>query len=407
MWIAQNEQTGRSLAGPGVGMKWDYIEVNPFYKSGSNLKSKLHRVSQTFSKIHINNKITIFKGSSTNIPLKDKEIDLVITDPPYFDSIDYTGLSEFFRPWFEVLIKNTFDKNVDLVNDTDNEAIVQLAKNNDKKVRGIEHYKGLMRDVFKESKRVLKDKGKLLFLYSHKTVEGWKVIAEAIKECGLFVEDCIPLEMERIARPRAMSYDALNGIITFKCVKDRINIQSIESDLIAFTKSLNDNDFNISHTPIYLASLACKLYTLTENDFDYCYKYIHTEFDKITIGNYDTLDGLVKSYILGYKNDLEILDNNQKELLERNKLIVDNKIKGISAINVDDLIYESDVFKKMVELFNNQIFNSSTTISLSKIESDNAYKLFGEISGNVLNTLKDRSFTVEKKTAKLILSKIK
>ena len=42
---------------------------------------------------------------------------------------------------------------------------------------------------------------------------GFGVFGKSIRDSKMYIEECIPLEMERIARPRAMSYEALNGVI--------------------------------------------------------------------------------------------------------------------------------------------------------------------------------------------------
>ena len=276
MWISQNEQTGRSLAGPGVGMKWDYIEVNPFYQLGSNLRSKLTRVTNTFSQITLNNPINILKGSSTSLSIEDESIDVVLTDPPYFDSIDYTALSEFFRPWFEKLISNTYDSSINLKNDIKKEAIVQLSKTKEN-VRDSLHYQNLMRDIFKESKRVLKSDGKIIVMYSHKTMEGWEVIANSIKDSGLYVKSSYPLDMERAARPRAMSHQALNGVIIFELIKDKSKIQPVLIDIK--DSFVSSDEFNKSHLPIYIASLACKEFSLSSLSFKESYDTIKSSFD--------------------------------------------------------------------------------------------------------------------------------
>jgi len=37
------------------------------------------------------------------VGIGDETIDLVITDPPYFDNIAYSELADFFHPWMRQL----------------------------------------------------------------------------------------------------------------------------------------------------------------------------------------------------------------------------------------------------------------------------------------------------------------
>ncbi|MGO4912551.1 DNA methyltransferase [Leeuwenhoekiella sp. W20_SRS_FM14] len=401
MWIPQNEQTGRSLAGPGVGMKWDYIEINPFYKRGSNLRSKLRRVCDTFQKLDFKKGVNIISGSSTDLPIGDKEIDIVLTDPPYYDSIDYTGLSEFFRPWFEVLIKTTFNPKSDLSNDLKFEAIVDLA-NGKKNGKNENHYKNLMSGVFKEVNRVLKPNGKLLLLYSHKTFEGWQVIAESLKAADLFIEDCVPIEMERIARPRAMSYEALNGVIVFSIKKDRSLIQPVSENVLEIDIKVNNGEILDSQKVIYLAALACKNSLLTGTSFEISYKNIIREYSIISVNsNFEKFDNITFNYIS------KLLDQDfNLEVLRENSLI-DNEWKLIpfNLINVDSIKVNCQL-KEAKIMFDKFRYNSKTKISSNESDKDVLIQIFSIFSGLNLNTVAKRSSSEIVKVSRLILSKI-
>lgn len=402
MWIAQNEQTGRSLAGPGVAMKWDYIEVNPFYWSGSNLRSKIDRVAETFQALYIQNEVTIFRGSSANLDLADKEIDFILTDPPYYDSIDYTALSEFFRPWFEVLIQNTFDKNISLKNNTSEEAIVALDKQN-KQVKNESHYQEIMQSIWQEAYRVLKDKGVALMLYSHKTFEGWKVIAEVFKNTNFFVESVIPLEMERIARPRAMNYQALNGVVIFRFLKSKENIKTIEDDLSNLKNQLEKGEILESQIVIYLAGLACKHFTLSENlSFEECYEKVKITYEEMRLKYWlnGSLDTLSKSYLLAkLQKNIYDLPQENLEVLEENNLVNEGKLLQINEFKEVDL--ENSLLSESYEIFKTFEHNTKTKVKLDK----NLEVLFSILAGTSLNTTSQRSANTEEKIARLILSK--
>lgn len=411
MWIAQNEQTGRSLAGPGVGMKWDYIEVNPFYNKGSNLYSKLERVVQTFAHLSIQNDVSIINGSSANLPLSDNSIDLVVTDPPYFDSIDYTALSEFFRPWFEVVLKNTFHSNVSLKNDISKEAIVDLAKTSGRKKKNSAHYKNIMTAVLKEVVRVLKPKGICSLLYSHKTIEGWQVIAEAFKTSGLFIDSCIAVEMERIARPRAMSYQALNGVVIFRLKKQNLDIENVESELNNIPTLLKNKQLEESSIPIYLAALACKQYGLMDKDFMSCYEKVISHYERIKNASIDLnkIDSLVKTYSKAYNiENAQQLSDTELTLLKENGLWNENHLMSLSALSIEakKLNGKSKIIHELAKLYTEYQNNSTTKIKLNQQLRDNALLLYSTIGGVNLNTVRHRSSSEEKKVARLILAKI-
>jgi adenine-specific DNA methylase len=405
MWISQNEQTGRSLAGPGVGMKWDFIEVNPFSGNGSNLKSKIDRVCDTFKAIKFETQVNILKGSSTNLKLKDKSIDIVLTDPPYYDSIDYTGLSEFFRPWFEVLISKTFSENINLKNQDEFEAIVELSK---KSLKDHDHYQSIMTGVLSEVNRVLKDDGSALMLYSHKTFEGWKVIADSFLSSKLFVSDCIPAEMERIARPRAMAYDALNGVITFRLLKSNEGIKTIADDISDLKSMLSSGELLDSQIVIYLAALAVKQVSLTGKSYELAYDEVIKTHEKIRLENWinGRMDLITKSYLEAkLKGTLNGLENSYFEVLKENDLILDSRLRTMDEISLTEKT-KNTILESAVLIYNDFKFNSKTKVSFGIEQKDSLMAFYSIVGGVQLNTVSKRSSTNETKVARLVLSKV-
>ncbi|HOX57990.1 MAG TPA: DNA methyltransferase [Verrucomicrobiota bacterium] len=100
-------------------------------------------------------------------------VDLVLTDPPYFDNIAYSELAEFFLPWLRLL---------DVVSDSKDQGHVLLeslvARRNDQE--SIERYTFGLREAFGEVARVLKPSGVLVFSYRHAEPAAWLALARAI-----------------------------------------------------------------------------------------------------------------------------------------------------------------------------------------------------------------------------------
>ena len=107
-------------------------------------------------------------GSSDQINLPDQSIDLVVTDPPFFDNVHYSELADFFLSWQILyphgLINNqSTTRNIKEVQDTDsNQFSIKLG------------------NVFTECYRVMKDDGLLIFTYHHSHKDGWTSLVEAL-----------------------------------------------------------------------------------------------------------------------------------------------------------------------------------------------------------------------------------
>ena len=48
---------------------------------------------------HGSHRFMLLHGSSTNLNLPDDSVDHIVTDPPYFDSVQYGDLAAYFHVW--------------------------------------------------------------------------------------------------------------------------------------------------------------------------------------------------------------------------------------------------------------------------------------------------------------------
>jgi adenine-specific DNA methylase len=116
----------------------------------------------------------ILQADSRNLAgVADRSVDLILTDPPFFDNIAYSELSDFFLPWLQAL---------GLVAKS-SEGPPCLPANLAARNRNEEGYSTFRRglaECFIQMRRVLKDGGRLVFSYQHRTPEAWDALAYAL-----------------------------------------------------------------------------------------------------------------------------------------------------------------------------------------------------------------------------------
>jgi putative DNA methylase len=233
MWIPQNEQCGRSLAGPGIPMLWDYIEINPFGSGPANLRDKLKRIVESIAAIpEFEFPIEIRQGSALELPYSDEFFDLAVIDPPYHDSLFYSALSDCFFPWQKLVLEGSVLPVGSLIAPDEKSEIVASRHRHQNRTVASDQYKVMMTQALEEAYRVLKPSGYLTMVYSHKTIEGWAAIAQAIRGAGFSVVQTWPLYMERRARPRAMKSDALSSAVAIVLRKRNVNSAAYLSDTL-------------------------------------------------------------------------------------------------------------------------------------------------------------------------------
>ena len=135
-------------------------------------------------------------------------MDLVLTDPPFFDNVHYSELADFFYAWQQLTPRgfingNTSTRVKDEVQDTDSGRFAVK-----------------LRAVFLECNRVLKQEGLLVFTYHHSRDEGWTALAEAVLGAGFFVVNAHPLKSEMsVATPKAQTKEPIQLDIAIVCRK--------------------------------------------------------------------------------------------------------------------------------------------------------------------------------------------
>lgn len=121
-------------------------------------------------------------GDSSSTDLGDKSVDLVVTDPPFFDNVHYSELADFFYYWINQALElssDTTTRSPDEVQNTD--PVVFTNK---------------LTGVFSECRRVLRPGGLFVFTYHHSRHEGWTAVHRAIRHSGFACVQCYPIKAE-------------------------------------------------------------------------------------------------------------------------------------------------------------------------------------------------------------------
>ena len=164
----------------------------------------------------------LLNGDSSYMPdIPDETVDFVITDPPYFDNIHYSELSNFFYVWLQTYLEHPYFTTEHVP--TRQEAIVNAGMK-----KGEQEYETLLSSVFKESERVLKPQGKLIFTFHHTKWRAWWTIFNAITHAGFYVVDYFPVMSEYKVNPHIRNKQALDMDIVLICSKTCLS-QSLSS----------------------------------------------------------------------------------------------------------------------------------------------------------------------------------
>jgi adenine-specific DNA methylase len=147
----------------------------------------------------------LIHGDSRALPLEDHSVDFVVTDPPYYDSVQYSDLAAFFRVWLARLLPGELDWSYDV----SRSAVAAKATSEDTP------FMSVIADIFRECGRVLKrETGRMVFTFHNWDPNAWAELTIALKTAGfgltnayvVFSENPISVHIRNL---RAIKHDTI------------------------------------------------------------------------------------------------------------------------------------------------------------------------------------------------------
>ena len=109
-WDITQERNVNSFGRQALPMLWDFAELVPFERTVGSWNSMLEGIVKFVQKSMVINKIaTVENNDATQHTLPDQTASIWFTDPPYYDSVPYADLSDYFYVWLK---RSLFDKSI-------------------------------------------------------------------------------------------------------------------------------------------------------------------------------------------------------------------------------------------------------------------------------------------------------
>jgi adenine-specific DNA methylase len=137
----------------------------------------------------------ILNRSSEDLrPIATNSVDLILSDPPYYDNLAYSELSDFFHVWLKLLKLKRYLGNEHKRSPLKESLYVAggTAETNG------EHaiFSEGLASAFSECCRVLKNDGLLVFTFHHNDPRAWAALAAALLGAGFRITNTFPVRSE-------------------------------------------------------------------------------------------------------------------------------------------------------------------------------------------------------------------
>lgn len=144
------------------------------------------------------------QANAMSLPYRDGSVDAVVTDPPYYDMIEYADVSDLFHVWLKRIL---FDIEPDLFGPRAARTKDGLQNKNDEIIVRRVHEPGRIRHdknfyelslskAFAECLRVLRPDGHLVVVFGHSDPDAWKRLLAALHDAGFVVTSSWPSRTE-------------------------------------------------------------------------------------------------------------------------------------------------------------------------------------------------------------------
>ena len=177
----------------------------------------------------------LYCKSSSSLPeCADASADLVITDPPYSDNVNYSELADFYYVWLRLGLSADYKHFAPEIAPKADEVI-----KNQTRGKGDKEFADDLTSVFSEANRVLKPGGIMAFTFHHAEGSAWESLLQSICSAGFGIESIYPIQSEGESSLHLMDKQAISYDLIHICRK-RIETQTSNKSWAGVRRSIRE-----------------------------------------------------------------------------------------------------------------------------------------------------------------------
>ncbi len=215
-WHPQNEQHLGLFASQTLSMVWDYPEAIPIGDGGGSWASLLSGQLQALESAVVSENCPVVSQSDA---AQSRSIaQAIVTDPPYYNAIDYAGLSDFFFVWLKRSVGFLHPELLAMpLTPKKQQAIMASEKKKDPIER--QRYVDMMKQAFLAMAQSLMTGGSTGLVFAHTDPDAWATLIEGLLDVGLVPDASWPIDTEMQGKVTSLGQARLSTSVWMACRK--------------------------------------------------------------------------------------------------------------------------------------------------------------------------------------------
>jgi putative DNA methylase len=218
-WSSSRDQTRNLFARQAIPMAWDFVEVSPFAGASGDVAVATATMARAIALLPSGVGSTVVQRDA--VGMSDASA-LISTDPPYYDNIGYSDLSDFFYVWLRRSLRSIHPDLLSTMLVPKAEELVANPYRHNGKDGAKEFFENGFGRVFARARETVLPDFPITVYYAFKQSEadgdgtsstGWETLLDGMIRSGWAITATWPMRSERGGRMLSVGTNALASSI--------------------------------------------------------------------------------------------------------------------------------------------------------------------------------------------------
>ena len=232
-WESGMDRMRNTFTRQALSMVWDYVETNPFANAGGDLQGTVQSLCEVLDKLVRGIPGSAQQLDATSIANSDIQ-PLISTDPPYYDNVSYSDLSDFFYIWLRRSLNKIYPSLFSTLLVPKSQELIADPFRHGSRERAQRFFEEGLGTAFTRMREIQNTSFPLTVYYAFKQAEseddstdhgngkvsastGWGTMLEGLLKAGFSITGTWPMRTELGNRPRGLGSNALASSIVLVC----------------------------------------------------------------------------------------------------------------------------------------------------------------------------------------------